>query len=375
MTNLNGSDSVFGVFGGPPGRAPARPAGPGLLERVAAAASQPRPAEPASRSSTVPDGVLNTPPSPSCTPHGAPLPSWRATPQTQAIIAFVECVTKEGSASFVPKSERIAVFDSDGTLWVEQPLYAQAAFVVDRIKELTPQHADWKDRQPFKGVLEGGGRAIAATGEQGLAELIAATHTGSTTEEFAAIVTRWIDTARHPGLNRTYTELVYQPMLELLAYLHASEFKVFIIAGGSVEFMRPWVERVYGIPKERVVGSRARLTYEARAGHSALRRLAEVALVEDKAGKPAGIHQQIGQRPIAAFGNSDGDFELLEWTTLAPGRRLGVIIHHTDAEREWAYDRRSHVGPLARALEEAPARGWVVVDMKRDWAVIYPFQK
>jgi phosphoserine phosphatase len=371
MTNLNGSDSVFGVFGAPPGRR----AGPGLLARVAAAACQPRPAEPASRSSTVPDSLINIASSPSCTAHGAPLPSWRATRQTQAIIAFVECVTKEGSANFVPQSERIAVFDDDGTLWGEQPLYVQAAFVVDRLQELAPQHADWKDRQPFKGVLEGDARAIAATGEQGLAELIAATHTGNTTDEFAAIVTRWIQTARHPGLNRTYTELVYQPMLELLAYLHANDFKVFIISGGGVEFMRPWVERVYGVPKERVVGSRARMIYEGGGGHPVLLRLAEVELLDEEAGKPAGIYQQIGQRPIAAFGNSDGDLEMLEWTTTARGMRLGVIIHHTDAEREWAYDRRSHVGQLARALDEAPGRGWVVVDMKRDWAVIYPFQK
>lgn len=305
----------------------------------------------------------------------APLPSWRATREKQRIVDFVTSVTTVGAPDFVLPAERIAVFDNDGTLWGEQPMYVQAAFALDRLEELAPNHPEWRDRQPFRGALEGDKVAVAATGERGLMELLAATHTGNTTEEFSAIVTQWIGSARHPTLNRPYTELVYQPMLELLAYLRAHEFKVFVISGGGVEFMRPWIERVYGIPKERVVGSRAKVRYEVRGGVPVLLRLPEVDLVNDKAGKPVGIHQVIGQRPIAAFGNSDGDFEMLEWTTAGPGPRLGVIIHHTDAEREWAYDRKSHVGQLSRALDEAPRRGWVVVDMKRDWALIYPFQK
>jgi phosphoserine phosphatase len=305
----------------------------------------------------------------------APLPSWRPGREKQTILDFVARVSSDGTPEFVPRAERIAVFDNDGTLWGEQPIYVQGAFVVDRVRELAPQHPDWKERQPFKGVLEADKKAVAATGEQGLTELLAATHAGSTTDEFSEIVTQWIERARHPALNRPYTDLTYQPMLELLAFLRQNDFKVFVVSGGGVEFMRPWIERVYGIPKERVVGSRAKVRYEVRGGVPVLVRLPEVELIDDKAGKPVGIHQLIGHRPIAAFGNSDGDFEMLEWTTTAPGARLGVIIHHTDAEREWAYDRASHVGQLARALDEAPQRGWVVVDMKRDWEVIYPFEK
>jgi phosphoserine phosphatase len=267
------------------------------------------------------------------------------------------------------------VFDNDGTLWSEQPIYFQAAFAFDRVKALAPQHPDWKDRQPFKGVLEGDLAAVAASGEKGLLEIIAVTHAGNTTDEFETIVTNWIASARHPKFNRPYTEMVFQPMLELLTYLRANGFKTFIVSGGGVEFMRPWTERVYGIPPEQVVGSRAKVKYEVRNGVPVLTRLAEVDLVDDKAGKPVGIHQVIGRRPIAAFGNSDGDFEMLEWTTSAPGPRLGAIVHHTDAEREWAYDRTSHVGQLARGLDEAAKRGWVLVDMKQDWTIIYPFQK
>ncbi len=303
------------------------------------------------------------------------LPSWRSGPTKQAITDFVTRVTKKGTSDFVPMDERVAVFDNDGTLWSEKPYYNQLTFAFDRVKELAPQHPDWKNKQPFKGVLEGDAEAVAASGERGLLALMAATHAGNTTEEFADIVSRWIGSARHPRFERHYTELVYQPMLELIVYLKANGFSVFIVSGGGVEFMRPWVQDVYGIPPERVIGSRARLKYEVRDGQPVLERLPEVDLVDDKAGKPVGIQQMIGRRPLAAFGNSDGDFEMLEWTTSASGPRLGVLVHHTDAEREWAYDRKSHVGKLSRALDEAPKRGWIVADMKLDWSEIFPFEK
>jgi hypothetical protein len=303
------------------------------------------------------------------------LPSWNNGPAKDAIVRFVARVTQEGSPDFVPAAERIATFDNDGTLWSEQPLYVQLAFALDRVKALAAQHPDWKQKQPFKGVLEGDLTAVAASGERGLLELVAATHVGNTTDEFAALVAEWIFRARHPKTGRLYTEMVYQPMLELLSYLRANGFKTYITSGGGLEFMRPWVERVYGIPPEQVIGSRAKVKYESRGGAPVLLRLAEVDLVDDQAGKPVGIHQVIGRRPLAAFGNSDGDFEMLEWTTSGPAPRFGLIVHHTDAEREWAYDRASHIGRLARALDEAPKRGWVVVDMKQDWKTIYPSQK
>ena len=272
----------------------------------------------------------------------------------------------------MPPAERIAVFDNDGTLWAEQPMYSQLAFALDRIKALAAKHPEWKTTQPFKGAIEGDLKAVLATGAAGLMQIIAASHTGITTEEFEAIVIDWIGSARHPGTGRRYDEMVYQPMLDMLTYLRANGYKTFIVSGGGVEFMRPWVERVYGIPPEQVVGSRVKVKYEPRDGAPVLLRLAEIDLNDDKAGKPVGIHQVIGRRPTIAFGNSDGDFEMLEWTTSAKGPRLGVIVHHTDAEREWAYDRDSHIGQLVRGLDEGPKRGWVIVDMKNDWNVIYP---
>jgi phosphoserine phosphatase len=301
-----------------------------------------------------------------------PLPSWSDGPSKKAITGFVLRVTQQGAPDFVQPSERVAVFDNDGTLWSEQPVYTQVAFALDRVRALAPMHPEWKEAQPFKAVLEGDMKALAASGERGLLEVLAATHFGNTTEEFEQAVTAWIVAARHPSTGRLYSEMVYQPMLELLAYLRANGFKTFIVSGGGVEFIRPWAERVYGIPPEQVIGSRAKVRYEVRNGTPVLSRLAEVDLVDDKAGKPVGIHQVIGRRPIAAFGNSDGDFEMLEWATSAPGPRLGVIVHHTDGEREWAYDRASHVGQLVRGLDEAGKRGWVVVDMKREWRRIYP---
>jgi phosphoglycolate phosphatase-like HAD superfamily hydrolase len=301
-----------------------------------------------------------------------PLPSWNESTARKAIVDFVGRTTKEGAPDFVPPAERIAVFDNDGTLWAEQPMYFQLAFALDRIKALAAKHPEWKTTQPFTGAIEGDLKAVLATGAAGLMQIIAASHTGITTEEFEAIVIDWIGSARHPGTGRRYDEMVYQPMLDMLTYLRANGYKTFIVSGGGVEFMRPWVERVYGIPPEQVVGSRVKVKYEPRDGAPVLLRLAEIDLNDDKAGKPVGIHQVIGRRPTIAFGNSDGDFEMLEWTTSAKGPRLGVIVHHTDAEREWAYDRDSHIGQLVRGLDEGPQRGWVIVDMKNDWNVIYP---
>ena len=304
-------------------------------------------------------------------PSGDPLPSWHDGPSKKAIVDFVARVTRAGGPDFVAPPARIATFDNDGTLWAEQPVYVQFAFALDRVKALAPQHPDWRNRAPFKGVLDGDMKALAASGEQGIVEVMAAAHAGNTTDEFATIVSEWIATARHPTRKTAYTDMVYQPMQEVLAYLRANGFKTYIVSGGGVEFMRPWTERVYGIPPERVIGSRIKVRHELRNGQPVLLRLPEVDLVDDKAGKVVGIHQVIGRRPVAAFGNSDGDFEMLEWTTSGSGPRLGVIVHHTDADREWAYDRASHIGQLTRGLDEAPKRGWVVVDMKQEWRVIY----
>jgi phosphoserine phosphatase len=300
------------------------------------------------------------------------LASWNDGPAKNALVQFVVRTTRPGASDFVPPAERIAVFDNDGTLWAEQPMYFQLAFAVDRIEALASKHAEWKTVEPFKSVLEGDLKALQAGDDHALMQLIAASHTGNTTEEFAAVVTDWIGTARHPVTKRRYDEMVYQPMLEVMTYLRANGYKTFIVSGGGVEFMRPWVERVYGIPPEQVVGSRVKVKYEVRDGTPALVRLPDIDLHDDKAGKPVGIHQIIGRRPTIAFGNSDGDFEMLEWTTSAKGPRLGVIVHHTDGEREWAYDRASPIGRLVRGLDEAPKRGWLIVDIKRDWKTIYP---
>jgi hypothetical protein len=307
------------------------------------------------------------------TPAAAdPLPSWNDGPARAAMVGFVERVTKPGGADFVPPAERIAVFDNDGTLWSEQPTYVQLAFALDRVKALAPQHPDWKEKEPFASVLRGDLAGVAASGQKGLVELIMASHAGNTTDEFVAIVDEWLASARHPKLGRPYTECVYQPMLELLAYLRANGFATFIVSGGGIEFVRPWSERVYGVPPEQVVGSSIQTRYELRDGKPAIVRLPAVDFIDDKAGKPVGIHKFIGRRPLLAFGNSDGDFEMLEWTTTGPGPRLGAILHHDDAEREVAYDRASSVGRLERGLDEAPARGWTLVSMKRDWKRVFP---
>lgn len=301
-----------------------------------------------------------------------PLPSWNDTAPRKAITAFVEKVTQEGSTDFVPPTERIAVFDNDGCLWAEQPMYFQAFFIFDRIKALAPQHPEWTTKDPFASVLKGDVNAALAGGEHALLEMAMATHAGVTTEEFDKIVTDWIATAKHPVTGRRFTDMVYQPMLELLAYLRAHAFKTFIVSGGGIEFMRPWTERVYGIPPEQVIGSSIKTQYEVRDGKPVLARLPELNFIDDKAGKPIGIHAHIGRRPLMAFGNSDGDFQMLEWTTAGKGPRFGLLVHHTDAVREVAYDRTSPIGKLDRALDEAPKRGWTVVSMKDDWMQIFP---
>jgi hypothetical protein len=304
-----------------------------------------------------------------------PLPSWSDGPARAAIVRFVGDVTRAGGPDFVPVEQRIAAFDNDGTLWTEQPYYNQVAFALDRIKALAGEHPEWRDRPPFRHVLDGDIRAILAGTPRDRLELIAASHAGMTVEEFERIVKEWMATARHPRFDRPYTELSYQPMRELLDYLRANGFTTYIVSGGGTEFMRPWTGPVYGIPPERVIGSTIKLKYDLRDGHPALVRLPEIDFIDDGPGKPVGIHRYIGRRPIAAFGNSDGDYEMLRWTTAGPGRRLGLIVHHTDAEREWAYDRQSAVGRLSKALDEAPGRGWVVVDMKADWRRIFAFSQ
>lgn len=304
-----------------------------------------------------------------------PLPSWNDTATKAAIVDFVERVTRAGSADFIPAAERIAVFDNDGTLWSEHPLYFQAYFILDRVNELAPIHPEWETQEPFASILRGDMKAALSGGERALMELAMATHAGMTTAEFETTVNRWIATARHPDTGRLYTEMVFQPMLELLDYLRANGFKTFIVSGGGIEFMRPWAERVYGIPPEQVIGSSIKTRYEVRDGIPVIARLAEINFVDDKEGKPVGIHRHIGRRPVMAFGNSDGDYQMLEWTTAGTGPRLGAIVHHDDADREWAYDRETHVGKLARGLDDAPARGWVVISMKDDWKTIHPEQR
>jgi phosphoglycolate phosphatase-like HAD superfamily hydrolase len=281
-------------------------------------------------------------------------------------------VTTPAGQDFVPEPERIATFDNDGTLWTEQPMYIQMAFTLDRVKALAPQHPEWRDKQPFKAVLEGDLKALAAGGEKELLELVMATHAGMSTEEFEQIVKDWLATAKHPRINRPYTACIYQPMVELLTYLRANGFKTYIVSGGGIEFMRPWTEKAYGIPPEQVIGSSIKTKFEIRDGKPVLMRLSEMDFIDDKAGKPVGIGKFIGRRPILAFGNSDGDLEMLQWTAAGSGARFMGLVHHTDAEREWAYDRTSSFGRLDKALDEARAKGWTIVSMKDDWKVIFP---
>ena len=300
------------------------------------------------------------------------LPSWNDGPTKQQIENFVRKVTTEGSPDYVEPSRRIAVFDNDGTLWVEQPVYSEFFFALDQVKAQGPQHPEWKTTEPFKSALAGDMKGLAASGEKGAAELIAATHAGMTTDEFARRVNEWVSTARHPKTHRVFTEMVYQPMLELLHYLRDNGFKTYIVSGGGQDFMRAWAEAVYGIPPEQVIGSEGELTFELRDGKPVLVKEPTIALVDDHAGKPVGIERFIGRKPIFAFGNSDGDQQMLEWTVSGDGARFAGLVHHTDAVREYAYDRKSPVGTLDKALDEATAKGWTVVDMKKDWKAIYP---
>jgi phosphoglycolate phosphatase-like HAD superfamily hydrolase len=301
------------------------------------------------------------------------LPAWNDGVVKKSITDFVARVTTQGGPDFVAVPERIATFDNDGTLWTEQPYYFQLAFALHRIKAMAPQHPEWKGKQPFKALLEGDKKTLAAAGKEGLLQVVAATHAGMTTEDFGKTVIEWTETARHPRFNRPYTELVYQPMLELLAYLRANGFKTFIVSGGGIEFMRPWTERVYGIPPEQVVGSSGEVQFRIGAdGKPELVKLAKIEFIDDGPGKPAGINRFIGRRPIFAFGNSDGDLQMLQWTMAGKGLRFSGLVHHTDAEREYAYDRNSKVGKLDKALDEANAKGWTVVDMKQDWKTVFP---
>jgi hypothetical protein len=302
------------------------------------------------------------------------LVSWNDGAARQALVEFVSRVTEPGNPDFVPPLERITVFDNDGTLWVEQPMPVQAFFALDRLRVLAPQHPEWRETEPFASALKGDLNVALAGGEAAIVELVMATHAGMTTEEFEQIATDWIATARHPGTGRLYTEMVYQPMLELLTCLRANGFTIFIASAGGIEFMRPWTERVYGIPREQVIGSSIKTKYELRDGRPVLVRLPELTFIGDKAGKPVGIQQHIGRRPIAAFGNSDGDFEMLEWVTSGAGVRFGLLIHHDDAAREFAYDRVAVSGKFDRGLDEAPGRGWTLVSMKRDWKRVFAFE-
>lgn len=300
------------------------------------------------------------------------LPSWNDGPAKQAIVEFVAAVTDENGRDYVEPGERIAVFDNDGTLWVEYPMYTQALFAFDRVKRLAPEHPEWKAQQPFKGVLEGDMKAVGASGMKGLMEIIMATHSGMTAAEFEETVSNWLATHKHSKFKRLYTECVYQPQLELLAYLRANGFKTFIVSGGGIQFMRPMTEKVYGIPPEQVVGSSVVSEFQVKDGNPVLVRMPKIDFINDKAGKPVGIYEHIGRRPILAFGNSDSDMQMIEYTMAGEGRRLGLFVHHTDADREYAYDRKSHVGTLDKVLDQAGASGWIIVDMKNDWKAVFP---
>jgi hypothetical protein len=299
------------------------------------------------------------------------LPSWNEGPSKEAIVEFVGKVTRQGGPDFVPPAERIATFDNDGCLWAEQPLYFQLAFAIDRVKALAPQHPEWTTTEPFASLLKGDVKGALAGGEPAIFQIVAATHAGMTTEEFEKVVHDWITTAKHPKTGRLYTEMVYQPMLELLSYLRANGFKTFIVSGGGVDFMRVFSERVYGIPPEQTIGSSGKLSFELRDGKPVLVKLPELNFNDDKTGKPVAIQMQVGRRPIFAFGNSDGDLQMLQWTAAGDGVRFMGIVHHTDAGREWAYDRTSYIGKLDKALDEAIAKGWTVVDMSRHWRTIF----
>lgn len=301
------------------------------------------------------------------------LDSWNEGAAKQAIIDYVEDVTNPASANFIPVADRIATFDNDGNLWSEQPAYFQLFFAMDRVKALASEHPEWKNEQPFKSVLENDMKTLSSFGEHGLLELVMASHAGVSTEEFEQIVTDWLATSRHPRFDRPYNEMIYQPMLELLEYLRANDFKTFIVSGGGIEFMRPWVDKAYGIPSDQVVGSSIATEFDYNNGNPIIKRLPKIDFIDDKEGKPLGINKFIGKKPVFASGNSDGDLQMLQWTDSNTYKSFQLYLHHTDAEREWAYDKDSSIGRLDKGLEEASSKGWTVIDMKNDWKVIYPF--
>lgn len=303
------------------------------------------------------------------------LPSWNEGAAKKAITQYVMAVTTPGSESFVAEPERIAVFDNDGTLWGETPVYFQAFFIFDRIKQLAPAHPEWSTKEPYASVLKGDIQGALKGGEKGLLDMMGATHAGMTSEEFTQLVADWIATAKHPKTGKKFTEMVYQPMLELMAFLRSNGFKTFIVSGGGVEFMRAWAEPVYGIPPEQIIGSRIKTQFELRDGKPVIVRLPELEFLDDKTEKPIGIHQNIGRRPLMAFGNSDGDLQMLQWTMGGNGKRFAALVHHTDAVRESAYDRQSPVGRLDKAFDEAVANNWTIIDMKSDWKTVYPSTK
>lgn len=303
-----------------------------------------------------------------------PLPSWNDGPSRQAIVAFVEAVTKDGGADYVAPSDRIAVFDNDGTLWSEQPLYFQLIFALDQVKVMAPKHPEWAQEQPFKAAVEGDRQALAAAGTEGLLKIVGVTHTNMTTQAFSDEVKQWVKTARHPRFKQPYTSLIYAPMRELLDYLRGNGFKTYIVSGGEVEFMRAWAQDVYGIPPEQVIGTTFVTEFQMQDGKPVLMRTPKLDYNDDGPGKPVSINKFIGRQPIFAFGNSDGDLQMLQWTMAGPGKRFAGLVHHTDAKREWAYDRESKIGKLDKALDEATSKGWVVVDMAREWKRVYAFE-
>ena len=303
------------------------------------------------------------------------LPSWNNTAVKKSIIDYVTTVTKEGSPDFIPVANRIATFDNDGTLWSEQPAYFQLFYALDKVKALAPAHPEWKSKQPFKAVLENDMNTLMKQGDKGLLQIVAVSHAGMSTKEFNTSVTQWIDTARHPVKHKLYKELVYQPMLELIQYLQANQFKVFIVSGGGIDFMRAWAENVYGIPKDQIIGSSIKMKYDYNNGNPTITKLPELDFIDDKDGKPAGIEKYIGRKPVFAAGNSDGDLQMLQWTASNSFKNFELYVHHTDSIREWAYDRKSHIGTFDKGWDEAIAKNWTISDMKTDWKIIYPFEK
>lgn len=303
------------------------------------------------------------------------LHSWHEGKTKQTLVTFVEQVTNPSSNDFVLPAQRIAVFDNDGTLWIEQPRYTQLSFTLDRIKALAADHPEWQKNPVFKAVLDNDLHTVMAADEKGLLELVAATHANMTPQQFETIVQDWLNTAEHPRFQRKYTELVYQPIIELVNYLHANDFSTYIVSGGGIEFMRPWTKLAYGIPPSNVIGSSIKTQFEIIDGVPTIMRLPEVSFNDDGPGKPVAINLHIGQRPLAAFGNSDGDLQMLQWTMAGDGARLGVLVHHTDAEREYAYDRQSSFGRLDKALDAAVENNWLVIDMQKDWKTVFPTTK